>query len=262
MKKAIFLLILLLPLMATAGFYDITNFPGGISTSADENDSRNKFPYPDSTRVYTYWDDFMQYYSGHWTITTTETGTVSATEALDTTFAGGALVLTNDNTTGDNDSLQLVGSAFLMASGKKTWLKTRISVGGTTANDAATYSNVLVGLVNDDTTPFSHSHGFVFKKDSGDTNIDFSSLEESSGTTASSLGVLATGTATDLGVYFDGKNLSYYINGSRVGYTADASFNDASYMTPTLYIANGADGSGIGYQRSLSIDYLLIGQER
>ena len=65
---------------------------------------------PSSSLFYQYSNDFMTYNSGDWTITTTEAGTGSASEAI-TSGAGGQLLLTNAAGDNDLDFLQLKGAS-------------------------------------------------------------------------------------------------------------------------------------------------------
>ena len=240
----------------------ISHFPGGVSTAA-ESDELFNYPFPDPTEFYQYYNEFMWYTAGDWTVTTTEGGSSDATEAASKVDAGSALIITNDNTTGDLDGIQLQGEAFLLDEGKRAWLKTRLSVTGSINNgDAATYSDILVGLVITDTTPMVHTDGLVFKKDTGDKNIDFSSLENSAGTTEAAIGTLVEGTKIELGMYYDGLDMHLFVDGNKVAVKASASLSDDEYLTPTIYIANGPFTNGIGYSRALTVDYLLVAVER
>ena len=117
---------------------------------------------PSSTLFYQYANDFMTYNSGDFTITTTEAGTGSATEAL-TSGAGGQLLLTNAAGDNDLDFLQLKGESFKLSSSKRAFFEARFKVSD------ATQSDVIMGLQITDTTPLAVSDGVYFLKDDGDT---------------------------------------------------------------------------------------------
>ena len=67
-----------------------TRFTSGVGT-AKKNTNTGFYGMPDPTKWITYFNDFTEYVSGDWTITTTEAGSGAATEALSSTSAGGLL---------------------------------------------------------------------------------------------------------------------------------------------------------------------------
>src|SRR5688500_1063539 len=92
-------------------------FPSGVTT-VESTDPLGQFGLPDPTKWHTYFNDFDTFVAGDWTITTTEAGAGSATEAL-TDADGGVLLVTNDAADNDADFFQKVGESFLLASGKR-----------------------------------------------------------------------------------------------------------------------------------------------
>ena len=58
-----------------------THFTNGVSNQT-VGDPLYDYPYLDPFKFYSYSNDFFTYHSDEWTITTTEDGTGSATEAL------------------------------------------------------------------------------------------------------------------------------------------------------------------------------------
>lgn len=98
-----------------------THFRTGVSNQVPGN-PLFEFPYLDPTKYVTYFNDFFTYHAGEWTITTTEAGTGSATEAL-ASGSGGLLLITNAAGDNDLDFLQLKGEAFKYVATKNMFLK-------------------------------------------------------------------------------------------------------------------------------------------
>ena len=81
-----------------------THFTSGVTNVV--RGTLGKIKQPDPTKYHTYFNDFDVYTSGDWTVTTTEAGSGSATEAI-IDGDGGLLALTNAAGDDDNDFLQL-----------------------------------------------------------------------------------------------------------------------------------------------------------
>jgi hypothetical protein len=86
--------------MANPHFQNMILWAGNTTATEYKKDQPMFQPYPSDQTFYGYFNDFMTYNSGDWTVTTTEAGTGSASEAV-TSSAGGALLLTN--AAGDDD---------------------------------------------------------------------------------------------------------------------------------------------------------------
>jgi hypothetical protein len=195
----------------------------------------------------TYFNDFHQYLAGDWTITTTEAGAGSATEAI-TDETGGVLLLTNAAGDDDLDSLQLVGESFLPAAGKRIYFETRVKISDATDTDA------LVGLVVTDTSPLAHANGIVFRKDDDDTNWDFASTASSVSDEDSGIATATTG-YIKLGFKVTGTGLiEYYVNDVKKGETNTVPTTE---MRITMHIQNGTNVA-----KTMSIDYIFAAQER
>ena len=104
--------------MANPHFQNMILWAGNTTATEQKKDQPMFMPYPSDQTFYGYFNDFMTYNSGDWTVTTTEAGTGSATEAV-TSSAGGALLLTNAAGDNDLDFLQLKGEAFRLSASKK-----------------------------------------------------------------------------------------------------------------------------------------------
>src|SRR5688572_27558300 len=92
-------------------------FSNGV-TNVPADDPLGNMGLPDPTKWHTYFNDFDTFVVADWTITTTEAGAGSATEAL-TDADGGVLLITNDAADNDADFFQKVGESFLLAAGKR-----------------------------------------------------------------------------------------------------------------------------------------------
>lgn len=222
-----------------------TRLPDGVSTTTIG--TLRNFPYPDPTKCIYEFDDFHSYTASNWTVTETDAG---ATEALTNGF-GGWLLLTN--TAADNDAIvmQKVIKEYQLTVGKRTFFEVRFKVSD------ATQSDILFGLVITDTTPLTHTDGVVFRKDDGDTNIDFASVKNSAGESELAIGTLVSDTFIKLGFYYDGHDFHLYINGAKVTTIPDAIIPDDELLHPTFLLQNGE-----GVAKTMTIDYFLVAQER
>ena len=151
-----------------------THFPNGISNRTKGHPLFN-YPYLDPSKYYTYFDDFFEYHSGIYTITTTEAGSGNASEAI-TAGAGGQLLITNDNADNDLDFFQLKGEAFKFDSTKRMFFSSRFKVSD------ATQSDLVMGLQITDTTSLDVTDGIFFIKGDADTQPDFIIEKDNSST--------------------------------------------------------------------------------
>lgn len=195
--------------------------------------------------------DVTDYKVGDWTITTTEDGAGSATEAL-SNAANGVLLITNDAADNDSDEFQLTAESFKLASGKPLWIEGRFKVSD------ATQSDFLFGLCITDTALIDGlTDGVYFLKDDGDANIDFH-VEKNSTDTSSDTGVdLVDDTWIQLGFYFDGAgNVTPYVDGV-AGTTVTTNIPDDEELTVSFGIQNGE-----AVAKTLSVDYIRVAQVR
>ena len=142
-----------------------THFTSGVTNiSADGTLGKLKAPAPH--KYHAYFNDFDTYLASDWTITTTEDGTGSASEAL-TDGDGGILLVTNAAGDNDHDFFQLVKEGFKYESGKQLAFNIRFKT-----NDA-TQSDIVAGLQLTDTTPLDVTDGIFFLKSDGAATITF-----------------------------------------------------------------------------------------
>lgn len=222
-----------------------SRFPKGVSTS--EDGIGYFLPLVDPTKFVNYYEDFLSYVAGNWTVTTVGAGAARAI----TNVAGGWLLITNDAADNDLTSMQLVGEAFKLVSGKRTFFEVKFTT------SEATQIDLLFGLVITDTSPLAHTDGIVFRKDDGDTNIDFASVKNSAGTTSDAVATLAAATTTVLSFYFDGTDITLYKDRAAIKRLYAITFCDDEELTPTFHVQNGD-----AVVRTLTIDYIYASQER
>jgi hypothetical protein len=237
-------------------------FTYGVTT-ADRNDPLGMFGMPDPTKWHVYFNDFDHFTVGDWTITTTEAGAGSATEAL-TDVNGGVLLITNDAADNDADFFQKVGESFLLASGKKAMFKARFAVSD------ATQSDWVIGLQVTDTTPLAAdgdgvTDGIFFQKDDGDTNVDFY-VQKNATTGQLTCAAVTTAAAADtfmsLAWYFDGKRYVEVYKDDVLVYTADLTTTLSTYLPDTELTISFGIQNGEAVAKTMSVDYIFAAIER
>ena len=235
-----------------------THFPNGVSNRTKGHPLFN-YPYLDPSKYYTYFDDFFEYHSGIYTITTTEAGSGNASEAI-TSGAGGQLLITNDDADNDLDFFQLKGESFKWDSSKRMFFSARFKT-----NDA-TQSEIVMGLQITDTTPLDVTDGIFFLKIDGDTQPDLIIEKDNS----SSLSVLEMDAMEDdtfvtlsfeydpLDVATGGAVFRAYQDNVQVGeITGTTNAPDDEELTISFGIQNGEAAA-----KTLTIDFILVAVER
>lgn len=235
-----------------------THFPNGISNRTKGHPLFN-YPYLDPSKYYTYFDDFFEYHSGIYTITTTEAGSGNASEAI-TSGAGGQLLITNDNADNDLDFFQLKGEAFRFDSTKRMFFSSRFKV-----NDA-TQSDLVMGLQITDTTSLDVTDGIFFIKGDADTQPDFI-IEKDNSSTLSVLEMNAMEDDTFVTLSFEydpldvatgGPVFRVYQDDVQVGeITGTTNAPDDEDLTISFGIQNGEAAA-----KTMTIDFILAAVER
>jgi|TARA_R110000751_G_scaffold101919_3_gene196297 hypothetical protein len=229
-----------------------THFTNGVSNQT-VGDPLYDYPYLDPFKFYSYSNDFFTYHSDEWTITTTEAGTGSATEAL-TSQAGGALLVTNAAGDNDLDFFNLKGESFKYVSTKRMFFKAKFKVSD------ATQSDVVMGLTITDTTPLDTTDGIFFQKDDGDTNIDFNIEKNNSATSNTAIGTLADDTFITVAFAYDPNTSSFsiFMDDAKVGeQTTLTNVPDDEELTIAFGIQNGEAAA-----KTMTIDYIICAVER
>ena len=235
-----------------------THFPNGISNRTKGHPLFN-YPYLDPSKYYTYFDDFFEYHSGIYTITTTEAGSGNASEAI-TSGAGGQLLITNDDADNDLDFFQLKGESFKWDSSKRMFFSARFKT-----NDA-TQSEIVMGLQITDTTPLDVTDGIFFLKVDADTKPDLI-IEKDNTSTLSILEMDAMEDDTFVTLSFEYDPLDVATGGAvfrayqddvQVGEsTGTTNAPDDEDLTISFGIQNGEAAA-----KTLTIDFILVAVER
>lgn len=230
-----------------------TRFTSGVTTAA-KNSTMGMFGLPDPTGWHTYFNDFDTFDATEWTITTTEAGAGSATEAL-TDADGGVLLVTNDAADNDNDFFQKVGESFLLEAGKKAFFKARFKVSD------ATQSDFVIGLQITDTSPLDATDGIYFMKDDGDANLDIYCRKNATtgSTSATAIATVVSDTYLTVGWYYDGAgSVAYFVNDVQLG-TLDGS---STYLPDTELTISFGLQNGEAVAKTMSVDYILAAKQR
>lgn len=230
-----------------------TRFPNGV-TNVGQRSSLGMFGAPDPSKFHTYFNDFDTFVVGDWTITTTEAGAGSATEAL-TDADGGVLLVTNDAADNDADFFQKVGESFLMEAGKESWFKARFKVSD------ATQSDFVIGLQVTDTSPLDATDGIYFMKDDGDALLDVYCRKNATtgSTSATGIATVADDTYLTVGWYYDGKSsVKYFVNDVHKG-TLDGS---STYLPDTELTVSFGIQNGEAVAKTMSVDYIFASKAR
>ena len=235
-----------------------THFPNGVSNRTKGHPLFN-YPYLDPSKYYTYFDDFFEYHSGIYTITTTEAGSGNASEAI-TSGAGGQLLITNDDADNDLDFFQLKGESFKWDSSKRMFFSARFKT-----NDA-TQSEIIMGLQITDTTPLDVTDGIFFLKVDADTKPDLI-IEKDNTSTLSILEMDAMEDDTFVTLSFEydpldvatgGAVFRAYQDNVQVGeITGTTNAPDDEDLTISFGIQNGEAAA-----KTLTIDFILVAVER
>ena len=238
--------------MANPHFQNLILWAGNTVASKSKKDLPMFQPYPSDQTYYGYFNDFMSYNSGDWTITTTEAGSGNASEAI-TSEAGGALLITNDDADNDADFFNLKGESFKLSSSKRAYFSARFKVSD------ATQSDFVIGLQITDTSPLAVSDGVFFIKDDGDTNLDFVVEKDGTETNTSAVATVADDTFITVAWYIDpdASKVYYSINNAEPVGVVNTNLPDDEELTVSFGIQNGAAAA-----KTMTIDYVNVLIER
>lgn len=227
-----------------------THFTSGV-TNVAASTTLGRYGAMDPTKYHVYFNDFETYVVGDWTITTTEAGAGSATEAL-TDIDGGALLITNDDADNDADFFQKVGEGFRWASNKDMAFKARFKVSD------ATQSDLVMGLQITDTTPLDVTDGLFFTKADGSASVTFE-VEKNNTATSTTAGTLADDTFVTVGFYYDKVDQKFHIfwNDVEVGTAVTTNAVDDEDLTISFGIQNGE-----AVAKTMTVDYIFAMKER
>ena len=238
--------------MANPHFQSMITFAGNTVPTKHKKDLPMFQQYASDQTFYGYSNDFFTYQADDWTITTTEDGTGSATEAV-TSSAGGALLLTNAAGDDDNDFLQLKGEAFKLSSSKRAYFSARFK-----CNDVD-QSDIVIGLQITDTSPLDVTDGIFFISNDGDAGLDFLVEKDNSATTTEDVATLADDTFITVSWFIDpDRSAVYYsINNAEPVKVANTNLPDDEELTISIGIQNGEAAA-----QTLTVDYVTAIVER
>jgi hypothetical protein len=227
-------------------------FPSGVNTSlngANPNTWQRMLGRDDLTRYFQFFRDFDTYGAGDLVIT--DVGTSLATALTD--GDGGVVLIT---TGADNPSSRFFQAPKLMfypTAGKQMWFTARW-----TASQASD-TDIILGLVAQDTTPLANTDGLYFIKANGAATYSFVTNSASTATTASAIGTLTAATFVETSFYYDGNgNVEYFINNVKQGtLSTNVLSAGTTGLTPTFGIKSNSANA-----RTLSIDYIWAIEER
>jgi len=228
-----------------------THFTSGV-TNVGADSTLGKLKAPAPHKYHTYFNDFDTYLASDWTITTTEDGTGSATEAL-ADGDGGLLLVTNAAGDNDHDFFQLKKEGYKYEAGKQLAFNIRFKT-----NDA-TQSDIVAGLQLTDTTPLDVTDGIFFLKADGAATISFIVEKDSTQSTLTLPNSLADDTFMTLGFVYDPKDQKYHVfqNNVLAGTVVSTNSPDNEELNLSFGIQNGAAAA-----KTLTVDYIGASKER
>ena len=228
-----------------------THFTSGV-TNVGTDSTLGKLKAPAPHKYHTYFNDFDTYLASDWTITTTEDGTGSATEAL-ADGDGGLLLVTNAAGDNDKDFFQLVKEGFKYEAGKQLAFHMRFKT-----NDA-TQTDIVAGLQLTDTSPLDVTDGIFFLKADGAATISFIVEKNSTQSTLTLPNSLADDTFMTLGFVYDPKDQKFHVfqNNVLAGTVVSTNAPDNEELTVSFGIQNGAAAA-----KTLTVDYIGASKER
>lgn len=228
-----------------------THFTSGV-TNVSGDGTLGKLKAPAPHKYHTYFNDFDTYLASDWTITTTEAGSGSATEAL-ADGDGGLLLVTNAAGDNDNDFFQLVKEGYKYEAGKQLAFNIRFKTSD------ATQTDIVAGLQLTDTTPLDVTDGIFFLKEDGSTSISFIVEKDSTQSTLTLPNALADDTFMTLGFVFDPKDQKFHVFQDNVlaGTLVNTNAPDDEELTVSFGVQNGE-----GVAKTMTIDYVGAMKER
>ena len=228
-----------------------THFTSGVTNvSADGTLGKLKAPAPQ--KYHSYFNDFDTYLASDWTITTTEDGTGSATEAL-ADGDGGLLLVTNAAGDNDNDFFSISQRRIQVRIWKATSFQHRLKT-----NDA-TETDIVAGLQLTDTSPLDVTDGIFFLKSDGGTTVTFIVEKDSTQSTLDLPNALADDTFMTIGFVYDPKDQKFHVfqNNVLAGTVVSTNVPDNEELTVSFGIQNGAAAA-----KTLTVDYIGAYKER
>jgi len=223
-----------------------THFTAGVSDVIPGN-PLYELGRLDPTKYYIFWDDFVHpQLATEWSITLVGTSTLTFPDAGD-----GISRITTDVAENEGVWVETLNETFLLASGRKTWLKTRIQVGD------AIESDWVVGLHSTSATPQAATMRFLFESVDGSATVHFNNDNNTADTDSATLVTMTDDAFVTLAAYYDGATtIELFANDARVDIMTGITVPAAEMGVGFGYI-NGAAGA-----ETADVDYVLVVQER
>ncbi len=235
-----------------------SRFTKGV-TNAANGTTMGQLIIPDPTSVHIFMEDFNKFVPDDWIITRIHNGATVGDETI-TDADGGVLAFYPGNADNDSTFFQWKGTSrietaseiFAFESGKKLWLKARFKVSDTGDSD------FIVGLQTADTTPLTAPvAGVWFQSDDGDDYLDLRVFSSSAAVLdQTAIHTMVDNTYVNVGFYYDGSKLYWFINDVEVGSSAGL-----AVPTTELTISFGVQ-NGSATARTKSEDYICVIKER
>jgi len=227
-----------------------SRFPNGVGTAKSTN-PLGMLGMPDPTKFHAFFDDFdTTPIAAQWTLTATSAGTGTSAITVPDADGGVARITTAAN---ENDGIfaEWISESFLVETGKKLWIKGRISVGD------AIQSDWIFGLHSTDTTPLDATMRFAFISEDASAAVFFNSDDNTTDADSSTVATLADDTFITLGAYYDGKGtVELYADDVLITTMSDVGVPGAEMAVGFGYL-NGAAGA-----ETTDLDYLFVVKER
>lgn len=219
-------------------------YPNGV-TNVDADAIFSELKNLDPTQFHTFFRDFDVF--ANWTTTTVGAGSAALADE-----DGGAVLLTNAAADDDSTAIQHDTESFLFETGKKLYFKARLKVSD------ATQSDLVVGIQITDTTPFDVTDGVFFKKDDGDTNLDFVVEKNNTNTESTAITTISDDTYFVVSFYYDGVDkILFDVDGTVLGSSVTTNLPDDEELTVSIAVQNGE-----AVAKTMSIDYAFVAKER
>jgi hypothetical protein len=227
-----------------------THFTDGVSNVISSN-PLYQFGMLDPTKYHIIFDDFDKLpIAANYTLTAISGG--SGTSAITSQDVdGGVARLTTAADELDGIAAEWLSESFLLESGKKTFIKTRLSVGD------AVQSAWMVGLHSTDTTPRDATLRVFFESVDASADVYFNIDDNTTDADSSALATLSDDTYITLAAYYDGvTSVELFADDVRITTMTDIGLPGAEMALGFGYW-NGAAGA-----ETTDFDYVFIAKER
>lgn len=232
-------------------------YPSGISTAAKDSTLFN-LPAEDPTKLYQAMFDFTgaDYLTTAWTVTETQAGATQSLVAASAAGEHGILSMVNTAGATDLNSIQLTTVGTLWSSGKKFWLKGRLSRSNADAG-------MGFGMQAVNATPFTVVNGIWIQAIGASTDVTFrvnKASVSSNATVSAAYPSSALDTFVSLGMYYDGANsIKCFVNDVHRTTIDLTAVNNVPVvaLTPTISTLNTTANA-----RTMDVDYFVYAIER